>query len=179
MFKTIAGIELVQSVDPILLGWIDEERAATEGGLLENHDYVDLRGFGFDEVEDVYAHEAEIFDRISMGIDDKEFDDLIVEFDETYFLPLEVGIVSGVLAVSALGCVPITSCRGNTLHDRHRFDAPTILFYARPEHLATLLVAARAAGVSIVNNNDKVELYSDDIRKIHAFALAIIKDVKS
>ena len=77
----------------------------------------------------------------------------------------------GFVAVSALGCVPVMSCRGRSLGAHaHQFPAPMATFYARPKYLPALLQAVEAVGIHIVNNHAKLEVYSEDLRKMHGFA---------
>ena len=87
---------------------------------------------------------------------------------------LDFGVSAAVAAISALGCVPVTSCRGPTLGRRpHAQPAPMIVFYARKHHLERLIDAVVEANCQIVNNGAKLELYADDLRKLHQFAIVL------
>ena len=48
-----------------------------------------------------------------------------------------------------------------------------IVFYARKRHVARLIDAVIEADCHIVNNGAKLELYADDVRKLHRFAIAL------
>jgi hypothetical protein len=88
---------------------------------------------------------------------------------------LDFGVAAAVLALSALGCVPVTSCRGMTLGRRqHEHPAPTVSFYARRLHVPTLLAAVEAAGIYVANNGAKVEAYCEDVRKMGQFARLLL-----
>ena len=52
-------------------------------------------------------------------------------------------------------------------------------FYARRIHLAALADAAARADIGIVNNAAKLEAYADDLRKMHAFAEALLPHIKA
>ena len=91
---------------------------------------------------------------------------------------VDFGVGAAVVALSALGCVPVTSCRGPTLGaQKHSQPAPMVVFYARRIKVPALMRAVEAADCQIVNNGAKLEIYADDVRKMHAlpwqFALQI------
>ena len=87
---------------------------------------------------------------------------------------LDFGVASAVVALSALGCVPVMSCRGLSLGAHaHQFPAPMATFYARRAHVPPLLDAANAADVSIVNSGAKLEVYTGDLRRMRGFAQAL------
>ena len=57
----VSGIRVVQCVNANAVGEVTDERAASEDGLLENHDYVDLRGMTIEDVQEALSFEAEAF----------------------------------------------------------------------------------------------------------------------
>ena len=93
---------------------------------------------------------------------------------------VDFGMAAAVVALSALGCVPVSSCRGDSLGARrHDHPAPMVTFYARRIHLEALRGAVTRADVNIVNNAAKLEAYADDLRKMHAFAEALLPHIKA
>ena len=89
-------------------------------------------------------------------------------------------MASTVVALSALGCVPVSSCRGNSLGARHHeHPAPMATFYARRLHLEALQAAVAQADIYIVNNEAKLEAYAEDLRKMHRFAIALRPHIKA
>lgn len=87
---------------------------------------------------------------------------------------VDFGVGAAVVALSALGCVPVTSCRGPTLGaQKHSQPAPMVVFYARSIRVPALMQVVESADCQIVNNGAKLEIYADDVRKMHKLALAI------
>src|SRR5262245_7331020 len=52
---------------------------------------------------------------------------------------LDLGVASSVVALSAAGCVPFTSCNASTFEPGHSAPFPIVRFYARPA-MADILV---------------------------------------
>ncbi len=180
MLRIIPGVARRRAVDPRLLGWLDGRRAATRPNFPANHDYVDLRGFTAAHVDTVLEEERAGYEVLAAADDDAR---AIASVDRARLASalapmLDFGIASTVLALSALGCVPVMSCRGRALGAHpHQYPAPMATFYARKAHVAALLEAAEAADISIVNSGGKLEVYSEDLRKMHAFAAALRRHV--
>ncbi|MGR0183441.1 hypothetical protein [Azospirillum aestuarii] len=176
MIMIINDVMKIQDIKPNLLGWIEEDRAATDDGLLINHNYLDLRGFSKDDLDWEIQDEAEGFELLEKKGYSIEVMDELWQMSEYSLVPMiEFGVRAAVVAVSALGCVPITSCRGKSLDDCHISDAPSIIFYAHASHVPTLLAAARQSEVSITNNADMVEVFTDNLRLMNSFAKAILR----
>jgi hypothetical protein len=51
---------------------------------------------------------------------------------------LDVGVASTVVALSPLGCVPLSSCNGGCYGDFHHESHPLIVFCAKPMYGPTL-----------------------------------------
>jgi hypothetical protein len=174
----IRAINIVpnRTVDTRLLGWLTGARATTRSNYPANFQYVDLRGANLALVDCMLAEERDGYAFLEAG----SFSEAaIVEIDRRQLarssLPmLDFGVGAAVAAISALGCVPVTSCRGPTLgRQPHAHPAPMIVFYARKRHIARLLSAVVEADCHIVNNGAKLELYADDLRKLHRFAIVL------
>ena len=167
----VSGIRVVQCVNANAVGEVTDERAASEDGLLENHDYVDLRGMTIEDVQEALSFEAEAFLTMeAAGFSEESIEEVDDLWPEACMLPVDFGLGSTVAALSFLRCVPITSCRGKSLGSGHHHAAPTVSFYSDKGVVPVLLDVAKAAGISIENNADMLEVYCADIRKMHTFA---------
>jgi len=180
--KAPAGISVISNIissrklDLRQLGWISGKRAYTRSNFPANFEYVDLRGFSLADLERALDEEHRAYALLeAAGFAQRSIDEIDRQRAASPFIPiLDFGVVSAVVAISALGCVPVTSCRGPTLGSRrHQQPAPMIVFYARRTHIAALLEAVERADCQIVNNGAKVEIYADDVRKMRRFALAM------
>jgi hypothetical protein len=181
MLNLVHAVVAQRKIDPRRLGWIEDRRAATRQGLPANQLYVDLRGFRRIDLDAVLEEERVGYQSLAaVGYDD----DGIEEIDrkqatQSVVRVVDFGMAAAVVALSALGCVPITSCRGNSLGSkRHEHPAPMITFYARRIHLAAIMEAVEAADVYITNNEAKLEIYADDVRKMNRFAEALRQHIK-
>jgi hypothetical protein len=162
------------------MGHITDNRASSKDGLLENHDYVDLRGMTVEDVQDALSFETEVF----RELEDSQYSDESIErvddeWLEAGLLPVDFGMGSAVAALSAVGCVPITSCRGASLDDGHPYMAPTVTFFAETRLVSILLAAAKDAGVSIENNTDMLEVFCADLRAMNEFARSLVGTLPS
>jgi len=176
LLRLVPNIIHAREVDPTQLGWISGKRATTRSNFPANFQYVDLRGMTLADLDRALAEEAEAY----AALEKAEYSQAAVnEIDHRQAtnstVPMvDFGVGAAVVALSALGCVPVTSCRGPTLGTQtHSQPAPMVVFYARRIKLPALMRAIEAADCQIVNNGAKLEIYADDVRKMHAFALAI------
>jgi hypothetical protein len=176
MIRTILKVVSSRVVDPRQLGWLSDKRATTRSNFPANFEYVDLRGATLERVDLLLAEERDGYAYLEANrFDDAAVDEIDRRHARGSALPmLDFGVGAAIAALSALGCVPVTSCRGPTLGRRpHAQPAPMIVFYARKRHLAPLVEAVVEADCHIVNNGAKVEVYADDVRKLHRFAVAL------
>ena len=182
MVRIIDRVVVRRQIDPRRLGWIDQRRAAAQRGLPENGQYVDLRGFQRCDLVAVLEEEREGYAQLAAaGYSQQAIDQLDARQRQAAIVRIvDFGMAAAVVALSALGCVPVSSCRGNSLGARrHEHPAPMVTFYARRIHLAALGDAVARADISIVNNAAKLEAYADDLRKMHAFAEALLPHLKA
>lgn len=173
MLTIIPNVVRRRTVDPAKLGWLDGKRAETRSNFPANRDYVDLRGLSAADLDAVIAEERAGFAALqAAGYDDAAVAEVDRARRAAAVAPmLDFGIAAAVVALSALGCVPVTSCRGRSLGAHgHAFPAPMATFYARRAHLPALMRAIEAADIYVVNNSGKLEIYSDDVRRMLAFA---------
>jgi hypothetical protein len=173
VLRLIPNVIRRQEIDPRQLGWLAGRRAETRPNFPANRDYIDLRGFGLADLDVVLALERDIHAALaSAGYDAPSVEQADRRQRLSPVAPmLDFGIASTVVALSALGCVPVMSCRGRSLGSHgHQFPAPMTTFYARKAHVPALLDAVLAADVCVVNSGGKLEVYSEDLRKMHTFA---------
>lgn len=176
MIRTIAKVVPSRAVDTRQLGWLSGTRAMTRSNFPANFQYVDLRGANLALVERMLAEERDGYAFLeASSFSEAAIDEIDRRQLEGSALPmLDFGVGAAVAVISALGCVPVTSCRGPTLGRRpHAQPAPMIVFYARKHHVAPLIGAVIEADCHIVNNGAKLELYADDPRKLHRFAVVL------
>ena len=173
--KIIADVMFEQRVDPALVGSIDESRAATEDGLAVNHDYFDMREYGLTDLREALEFEHEAFAQLEAAdYSDEAIEEVDEEWAESCITPgIDFGVASSALALVAMGCIPITSCRGKCLDEDHRHEAPCISFYPARASVDSLVRFAKSANVCIVNNEDMLEIYSADLRLMHRFAVDV------
>jgi len=170
----VSNVISSRTLDWRQLGWISGRRATTRSNFPANFEYVDLRGLSLADLERALDEERGAYALLeAAGFDQASIDEVDRQRAASPFIPiLDFGVVSAVVAVSALGCVPVTSCRGPTLGLRpHQQPAPMIVFYARRTHVPTLLETVERADCQIVNNGAKVEIYANDVRKMRRFAV--------
>ena len=176
MIRTIANVVPSRAVDTRLLGWLTGTRATTRSNYPANFQYVDLRDETLALVDRLLVEEREGYAYLeASAFSEAAIDEIDRRQLEGSSLPmLDFGVGAAVAMISAFGCVPVTSCRGPTLGRRpHTQPAPMIVFYARKRHVARLIDAVIEADCHIVNNGAKLELYADDLRKLHRFAIVL------
>lgn len=180
MFKIISDVDFVCKISPNGVGWIDEERVSSEDGLMVNREYIDLRGLEIDYLDAAFEFEEEAYRRL----EECDFaEDVVLEIDDEWFeepiLPdIDFGMGSIVAALSVIGCAPITSCRGQCIAGWHRHEAPMVCFYAPTEAINPIVSAAHQAKVSLAPNEDMIEAFCDDLRKMHRFADLLRIEIK-
>ena len=181
MMRLIPNVVQNRSIDAKQLGWVAGRRAETRSNFPANFQYVDLRGFSVEDVDRAVDEELEAYAYLEVnGFSQQAIDAVDRGWASSLIAPmLDFGVAAAVVALSALGCVPVTSCRGPTLGLRpHSQPAPMIVFYARRAHVAPLIEAVSEADCQAVNNHAKAEIYSDDVRKMHRFALALRRQLR-
>ncbi len=161
--------------------WIE---MGDDSGLGANHRYEDLRGMSWGLVQEAFvAEQAAISEYIVAGGDvdespacdgDDERDDWVLgELDPLW--GLDLGVASAVLALSAAGCVPFTSCNGGAFGGGHHEKYPLVGFYL-PSRLATLLPRIVAeAGVGLHQHGGGVfQVYANEIPAMMRFSESML-----
>lgn len=178
-YKTF-DVEIERRVTASHLSWPEPGSAGYDSGLGGNRQYMDLRRLTWTEARRVYGVEAKIIARLEASDDPEEeldqIEDELYEEDADHLYGLDIGVASSVIALSAARCVPFASCNAGAFGGRHHEWHPLVAFYARPPAVPQLLECAEDAGAGLGNNdNGALTVYADDIRKIRAFALALMR----
>lgn len=175
-------VKVLVSVDESLMYWPDPEEVCDEKEPGENPEYWDLRELSLIEAKRLSDNESEFIERIESAEDPDEEYTLIL--DELYENPddlmsLDIGVASTVGAISAMGCIPISSCNGGTFGDSHDEDCPLVGFYARTSDIDTLMKIARRTNVGIENGHSGfLVVFADDLRNLRSFADSLIRWVE-
>jgi len=174
---------VTRALNPALLAWPSEEDAASDS-LEANHDYMDLRGLDWAEAERILHIERGVVGRLlAAGDAELEWEAVRAELSaaaehvsdliEGPLYGLEPGTAAAVAALSALGAIPFWS-DGGGIHRGHSASAsPQVRFFALPEHVAALLVAAEAADVHIEPDGGRCVVRADDAQGLMDFAAAL------
>jgi hypothetical protein len=178
-------IEIVP-VNPELLRvvWIDE---ASSDGVGDNHLYEDFSGIDWTDVQDVIEAETALVQEASQrSVSTDEFDRNVGEIMEekypdeddakgplSFFLGLDVGVMSAVAALSASGSISTTSCRG---HIARGEAAPLVRFTTDELRLTQIMAAASSSGCGLVLDGDgMLQLYATSILSFITFARELLK----
>ncbi len=174
-------VEIIRDVDISAIGPF--ENADAEDGILLNHSYVDMRGYSSADARDLVNEEAELLSEIeAAGDNDDRFEEVLNEIYESAseLGGFDIGTTGAIVALSAAGAAPISSCNGGLLGETsHSSVVPHILFSVAPWHLQPILRAAEAADVGLLNNLQHVEVFADRIPKLNAFAKHLLDEIES
>ena len=176
MTQTFA-VEILRAVSAEGLRWPKPSEAANERNLGCNRSYVDLRGCSWPQFDRVFELESQLIARLMAASDRAEeynaIEDELYEDDEG-LLGLDIGVASAVVALSAAGAIPFSSCNAGAYGGSHHEEHPLVAFFAKPKQLVFLLEAAEEAGVGLEGDSSgAVVLYADDIRNMPKFASAL------
>lgn len=173
-------------------------------GLGGNRDYIDLRGLTWDEVRAYLKTERYLLPILGESLDESAAvrkyifetyfeenfeggdapatDDAISDYiydnsfdvQEELLQTLDVGTISTVCALSALGCVPFYSCSGGFGRNHHHAKQPIVAFYARADRCDLLNAAAAAAAVEIECQGGEAVVGTSEIARLCDFAAALL-----
>ena len=88
---------------------------------------------------------------------------------------LDPGVAGLVMAISALGGTPISSCNGGFVGtSEHRSDVPNILFAAPPETMDRIIPMAMATEVGLIFNEGYAEAFVDNLPNFHRLARKLL-----
>jgi hypothetical protein len=155
----------------------EASEAEDQGYLAGNRFYRDLRGFGWEDVRRALDLERSLVDRIQAADDpaaaESDFDELRLQFLDPIeeLCGLDVGVASAVLAISALGAIPVSSCNGGCFGGPHQARHPYVAFYLPKDRAARALDLAEAADIGLfVDQNGIAQVYGRAIRDLLRFA---------
>lgn len=167
-------VEIVRHVQSGELRWPTGERAESDSGLGGNREYYDLRGLGWQDVQDTLREERQMIERLLAAEDLLEEYEVIEEEryeDDGAMLGLDVGVASATAALSAAGCIPFASCNGGALGDIHHEAYPLIAFCARSEYVPLLLAIAEQVDLGLERGGyGDLIVYARDVRQMIGFA---------
>lgn len=169
--------KIVQKVDLKKLAMPPERILASESGLMCNHSYRDLRGYWWDdylEIADIEREIVESADKKSKT--PKQFERLVKLRDDEMLDGIEAGVSGLVVALSALGCAPASSCRGHP--NNHEYNQPYVAFWATPTIGRKILPLVRGKEIAILNYNEfdfrrGLLIYSKNILPLMSLARAL------
>lgn len=170
-------VDVARRVAPDQLGWPAPGDAADDRSLGGNRDYLDLRRLTWSEADTAYAEEEQLIKRIEEADDpEAEYEEIEEENVEepNGLYGLDIGVASTVFALSANGCIPVSSCNGGAFGGWHHERHSLVAFFARPWMVDVLLECAQEAGAGLENQEMGVIVaYAGDIRPMRAFARAL------
>jgi hypothetical protein len=126
-----------------------------DNGLAGNQYYQDLRGATWDEVAGILTREAALFERFDAATDlDKEaelFEEERLEevFPEADLCGLDVGVAGAVMALSAMGAIPVGSCNAGGFGGHHAASFPYVAFFLARDLADEVLATAVEADVGL------------------------------
>lgn len=176
-----ADVNIEQSVSVSSMEMPDEKRLTSTDGLLENHDYDHLGDISIDEAIEIIASEAELLERIAEIPEELQQEKLLEIYDELEedcdpLIGFDFGVAGLVHALTAIGCVTISSCNGGVMGDSHAMPYPWIIFHAPTTVVDLLLRSAEEVNASLINNyTGMLEVNSDEIWKFNKMAGHLIK----
>ena len=169
--------KIVQKVDLKKLAMPSRRILTCESGLVCNNNYTDLRGYWWDDYLEAAKIEAEIIESADKrSKTPEEFEELVGEEEHRVYDGLEAGVSGLVVALSALGCAPASSCRGHP--NNHEYNQPYVSFWATPTIARKLLPLVRGKEIAILNYNEfdfkkGLVIYSSSIVHLMSLALAL------
>ena len=176
-----ADVVIERSISKNQMEMPDEERRTSTDGLSDNHDYQQMWEVTIDDAIETITREAALLRRIEAIPKDRQTESLEEIEDELRddcdpLIGLDLGVAGLVEALTAIGCVTISSCNGGIMGDNHAASFPWIIFHA-PEGLADLLLhAAEEADTGLINNySGMLEVYSDNIWKFNKMADHLVR----
>lgn len=126
-----------------------------EDGLAGNRDYQDIRGVSWDDLDRTLQLEGELLRRFAAA-EDKDLEAELFEEErleavlpEEELWGLDVGVAGAVLALAALGAVPVVSCNAGGFGGHHVAQFPYVGFFLGHVEAQAVLTAAEEADVGL------------------------------
>lgn len=150
------------------LAVLSEEEASNadvDGCLAGNQHYNDLRGMTFADLAATLVREDALVDVFEAVGDPAALEERFAQERGTAFEPvddlwgLDVGVAGAVIALSALGATPVSSCNGAIYGPAHQSHYSYVAFYLADADLSVLLRLAEADALGLVGNDGLAHLY--------------------
>ncbi|MCO5966322.1 hypothetical protein [Sinorhizobium meliloti] len=175
----LAKVELVRELNIAAIGHLGDELAASEDGIALNLAYFDMRGWSVSDAELICEQEREYLGELAeAGWTTDKAEEIIDEYmsDVNELIGFDPGMAGAVVALSAAGATPISSCNGGTIgSSHHSSEVPHILFAASDSmDVIAIQNAIEATDLGSVANGFYGEIYADQVLKFHAFASSLI-----
>lgn len=171
-------VRIERNVDANCLKWPDRGEAGGDSGLGCNRLYCDFRGFSWRTAMKTLVFENGLVARIESATDWESEAELIDEElyeDEEGLFGMDLGVASSVVALSAAGCIPFSSCNAGAFGGSHAEAYPLIAFYARRKHVNLLIDLAESAAAGLESDSHGfLVVYSNDVRVMRTFATILI-----
>ena len=172
-------VDIERRVSTKLIRLPDSSYAEGDGSFGGNHQYMDLQHLTWAEARRVFDLEARIFNKLDNS-KEAEFElcqienELHCEFDN-HLYGLDLGVASTVIALSAVGCIPVSSCNAGAFGGTHYEEHPLVAFYASRALIPSLLDTAAKSGAGLENSDaGMLIVYANDIRVMRVFAQTLI-----
>jgi hypothetical protein len=149
--------------------------------------HQDLRAIDRAQAQSALIHERELVVRFQAATTFEEAEAEVVEMRESLIpesdhwgedilFGLDLGVASAVLAISAVGCIPVASCNGGAFGGTHAAVCPIVAFFMKPGHQSLLLACATRAGVGLrVCEDGQVQVYASSVLAILDFADELLR----
>lgn len=176
---TLAKVEIFRELNIAAIGYLDDEAAASEDGIALNLAYFDMRGWSVSDAELICKQERDYLRELAeVGWTTDKAEEIIDEYmsDVSELNGFDPGMAAAVVALSAAGATPISSCNGGTIgSSHHSSEVPHILFAASDTiDEKAIRHAIEVADLGSVANGSYGEIYADQVLKFHAFALSLV-----
>jgi hypothetical protein len=101
--------------------------------------------------------------------------------DELYedpegLLRLDLGVASCVASLSAMGCIPASSCNGGAFGGHHLEAYPLVTFLSDRVIAGKVMRFAEVAELGLTQEDGYLVIYGDDVRKMLLFARLALED---
>lgn len=155
----------IVAADLAVLSEEEASNADVDGCLAGNQHYNDLRGMTFADLEATLVREDGLVDAFEAVGNPAALEERFVQERGTAFEPvddlwgLDVGVAGAVIALSALGATPVSSCNGAVYGTPHQSHYPYVAFFLADADLSVLLGLAEAEGLGLVGNDGLAHLY--------------------
>ena len=154
------------------IGFPDEDVMSCIDGLVENHDYRDMRGYDAQDWHLCWEHEEEMLVYEGDEDSDEAWDSL--GDNMLYMLGVDPGVATTVVALSVIGACPVTSCSGG---QGHYESHPLVLCWCSKEQFVTIAKAAEATGVELAGvSTPGILIYTHEgIDKMREFSRKVLE----